>query len=313
MPSSTLALRGIAVFEAASRLGSFRLAAAELNLTPSAVSHQVRLLEQVLGVKLFRRAGRGVSLSDDGAEYARAVRQAFRTLRHATDDMSRRGRAGRLRDIVSIQTPPSLASRWLLPRLPRFLAKYPGIDIRVNAEAGRRSKAGDADLMIVYGDASRWMPHAAPFLNERIQPLCAACLLKDGRISTPADLAKQVLIKTRDNALSWEEWFRQQGVDQSRVMARAIQLDPSHVAIEAAVKGFGVILESDILTHEEVAAGKLVGPFPETGATLSSYWMMPPPAKSERDAVSRVRRWLKREAGSAHTQKLQGAARLILR
>jgi LysR family glycine cleavage system transcriptional activator len=298
MPSSTLPLRGIAVFEAASRLGSFRLAAAELNLTPSAVSHQIRLLEQVLGVKLFRRAGRGVSLSDDGAEYARAVRQAFRALRHATDDVSRRSRAGGLRNIVSIQTPPSFASRWLLPRLPRFLAKYPGIDIRVNAAAGRQSNVGDADLMIVYGDTTRWAPQAAPFLNERIQPLCAASLLKSGRISAPADLATQVLIKTRVNALSWEEWFRQQGVEQSRVMARAIQLDPSHVAIEAAVKGLGVILESDILTREEIATGKLTGPFPETGATLSSYWLAPLPAKSERDAVSTVRRWLKRETAT---------------
>jgi LysR family glycine cleavage system transcriptional activator len=301
MPSSTLPLRGIAVFEAASRLGSFRLAAAELNLTPSAVSHQIRLLEQVLGLELFRRAGRGVLLCDDGAEYARAVRQAFRTLRHATDDMSRRGRAGRLRDIVSIQTPPSLASRWLLPRLPRFLAKYPGIDIRVNAAAGRQSKPGDADLMIVYGNSSRWEPQAAPFLNERIQPLCAASVLKDGRISAPADLAAQVLIKTRVNALTWEDWFRQQGVDQSRVMARAIQLDPSHVAIAAAVEGLGVILESDILTSEEIATGMLIAPFPETGTTLSSYWLAPLPSKSERNAVSTVRRWLKREA-RAHTQ-----------
>jgi LysR family glycine cleavage system transcriptional activator len=298
MPSSTLPLRGIAVFEAASRLGSFRLAAAELNLTPSAVSHQIRLLEQALGVALFRRAGRGVSLLDDGAEYARAVRQAFRTLRHATDDMSRRGSAGRLRDIVSIQTPPSLASRWLLPRLPDFLVKYPGIDIRVNAAAGRQSKLGDADLMIVYGDGARWAPQAAPFLTERIQPLCAASVLKRGRISAPADLASQVLIKTRVNALTWEGWFRQQGVDQSRTTARTIQLDPSHVAIAAAVKGLGVILESDILTREEIATGKLVNPFPETAATLSSYWLAPLPAKSERDAVSTVRRWLKREAGT---------------
>jgi LysR family glycine cleavage system transcriptional activator len=298
MPSSTLPLRGIAVFEAASRLGSFRLAAAELNLTPSAVSHQIRLLEQGLGVKLFSRAGRGVSLSDDGAEYARAIRQAFRGLRHATDDMSRRGKAGRLRDIVSIQTPPSFASRWLLPRLPRFMTKHPGIDIRVNAAAGRQTKPGDADLMIVYGDSSRWAPQAAPFLNERIQPLCAASVLKNARISAPADLARQVLIKTRVNALTWEEWFRQQGVDQSRVMARTIQLDPSHVAIEAAVKGLGVILESDLLTREEIATGKLVGPFPETGSTLSSYWLAPLPLKSEREAVTTVRRWLKRETGT---------------
>jgi LysR family glycine cleavage system transcriptional activator len=295
MPPSTLPLRGISVFEVAARLGSFRLAAVELNLTPSAVSHQVRLLEQILGVRLFRRAGRGVSLSDDGAEYARAVRQGFRVLRHATDDISRRGRAGKLREIVSIQTAPSFASRWLLPRLPGFLAKYPGIDIRVNAAAGRQSKAGDADLMIVYGETSRWAAQAAPFLNERVQPLCAAALLESGKISAPADLAAQVLISTRVNLLSWEEWFRQQGIE-SRVMARAIQLDPSHVAIEAAVNGLGVILESDILTREEVAAGKLVAPFPETGATLCSYWLMPAPAKSERDVVSRVRRWLKREA-----------------
>jgi LysR family glycine cleavage system transcriptional activator len=212
--------------------------------------------------------------------------------------MSRRGKAGRLRDIVSIQTPPSFASRWLLPRLPRFMTKHPGIDIRVNAAAGRQTKPGDADLMIVYGDSSRWAPQAAPFLDERIQPLCAASVLKNGRISAPADLATQVLIKTRVNALTWEEWFRQQGVDQGRVMARTIQLDPSHVAIEAAVKGLGVILESDVLTREEIATGKLVGPFPETGSTLSSYWLAPLPLKSERDAVSTVRRWLKWETGT---------------
>jgi LysR family glycine cleavage system transcriptional activator len=295
VPSSTLPLRGIAVFEAASRLGSFRAAAAELNLTPSAVSHQIRLLERILGVSLFNRVGRGVSLSDDGAEYARAARQAFRSLRQATDDMSRRGTGASVLDIVRIQTPPSLASRWLLPRLPHFMAEHPGIDIRVNAEGGRQSKLGDADLMIVYGEESRWQEQASPFLRETIQPLCAPVVLEAGTIRTPGDLFTQTLIRTRDNTLSWEDWFRHQGLEQ-RSLARAIQLDPSHVAIEAAIKGLGIILESDVLTIDHVAMGRLTAPFPGSGMTIASYWLLPLATAGARSAVQAVRDWLGEQA-----------------
>ncbi|SEE68937.1 LysR family transcriptional regulator, glycine cleavage system transcriptional activator [Rhizobiales bacterium GAS191] len=311
MASSPLPFRGMAVFEAASRLGSFRSAAVELNLTPSAVSHQIRLLEQTLGVTLFTRVGRGVSLSDDGVEYARTVRQAFSSLRQATDDMVRRGKAGNVLDIVRMQTPPSFASRWLLPRLPLFMVDNPGIDIRVNAEVGRQSKVGDADLMIVYGEPGRWQDRAVPFLRETIQPLCSPALLAGGLVKSPADLADLPLIKTRDNSVSWEDWFRHWSVDLSRPRARAIQLDPSHVAIEAAIKGLGVILESDILTAKEMTTGKLVAPFPDFGMTLSSYWLLPPHRTGERSAVASVREWLRIRAtvqGEPHLQGQPSAA-----
>src|SRR6218665_854391 len=116
MTERVLPLRGISVFEAAARAESFHAAAEELNLTPSAVSHQIRLLEATLGVQLFDRAGRGVTLTPEGAEYARAVRHSIRWLKAATSDVRARGQKGRTLEVVRIEAPPSFAHSWILPR-----------------------------------------------------------------------------------------------------------------------------------------------------------------------------------------------------
>ena len=141
-------LRGLRCFCVAAECLSFKETAKQLYLTPSAVSHQVRALEAGLGVILFERVGRGVSLSADGAEYFAGIREGFEQLRRATERMARR-RAGRRTEVVRVQTPPSFAGRWLLPRLPALLAADPGIDIRVNAEQDMRPGTVGVDLMIV--------------------------------------------------------------------------------------------------------------------------------------------------------------------
>src|SRR5882672_5755660 len=129
MTMSRLPLRGIAVFEAVSRLGSFKAAARELSLTPSAVSHQIRSLEQELGVDLFTRDGRGVRLSAAAADYAGQVHELLVGMRTATSEIAARGRRRAATGTVRIMTPPSLATHWLMPRLPAFIEAHPGIDI----------------------------------------------------------------------------------------------------------------------------------------------------------------------------------------
>ncbi|MFW7268041.1 LysR substrate-binding domain-containing protein [Gluconacetobacter sp. Hr-1-5] len=308
MSERALPLRGIAVFEAAARASSFQAAAEELNLTPSAVSHQIRLLEDILGVQLFDRVGRGVTLTPDGAEYARAVRQSIRRLRSATGDIRARGRKGRTLEVVRIEMPPSFAHCWLLPRLPDLLRRLPGVDIRINAQGphlqGDRlpfppQADAPADIQIVYGDDGIWEDRATHLIRETFQACCAPGVLEQHALDAPERLLDLPLISTSQNPVSWEEWLNLHGVDHDERLAGGIQLDPSHLAIEAAVKGIGIILESDVLAGRELSSGTLVRPFPALGSPGLSYWMYTPSARKARPAVATVMTWLRDRVSAA--------------
>jgi LysR family glycine cleavage system transcriptional activator len=305
MSERVLPLRGISVFEAAARAASFQAAAEELNLTASAVSHQIRLLEATLGVRLFDRVGRGVTLTPEGAEYARSVRQGIRRLRAATSDIKTRGRKAGVLDVVRIEAPPSFAHCWLLPRLTDLMSRLPGTDIRVNAQGSHLQ--GDrlpwapltdapADLRIVYGDGDLWSDRADHLLSEFFQPFCAPDLLQGSPLNSPRDLLQKVLIHTFQNSMSWEEWLDLQGVDLHAAPVDTIQLDPSHLAIEAACKGLGVILESSILVDYEMSNGKLVSPFRSLSRRGLSYWILTPPGKRTHSTIDAVFAWFKEKA-----------------
>jgi LysR family glycine cleavage system transcriptional activator len=279
-------LRSMSAFEAAARLGSFQAAARELHLTPSAISHQIRRLEAECGTRLFQRTGRGVTVSPEGAAYAQAVAQGFRLLQDATDTLARTAQ----RRIVRIATPPSLARSWLLPRLPHFMAAHPGLEIQVNGEA--RQTENQADLRIVFGDAARWQGQAHPLLRETILPLCAPALLAGHALTAPRDLLAQPLIATIDNAITWDEWFRLSGINPTGPLPRPAQFDPSHLAIDAALQGMGVVLESTLLTETERHAGRLVAPFPHLGITRVSYWLLPADPVALSPAALTAYQWL---------------------
>lgn len=304
MSERVLPLRGISVFEAAARTTSFQAAARELNLTPSAVSHQIRLLEEVLGVRLFDRVGRGVALTPDGAEYARSVRQSIRRLRLATSEIKTRGSKGRASDaVVRIEAPPSFAHCWLLPHLPELMAQHPGIDIRLNAQGPHLQ--GDrlpwpaladapADLQIVYGGDDLWQDRASLLFSEVFKPFCAPALLRD----SPDRLLEQTLIGTSQNYVSWEDWFNGQGIDLDETPVATLQLDPSHLAIAAAVAGMGVMLENEALVERELSAGSIVSPFPQLGLPGLSYWIFAPSQGRARSAVDDVAGWIRQRAAA---------------
>jgi LysR family glycine cleavage system transcriptional activator len=301
MSERALPLRGIAVFEAAARSSSFQAAADELKLTPSAVSYQVRLLEDILGVRLFDRVGRGVVLTPDGAQYALSVRHGLGRLRAATSDIRARAKSGAGTDVVRIETPPSFARCWLAPRVRDLMAALPGIDIRVNAQGNypheNRSPFpaladAPADVQVVYGDKGTWEGRASLLLSEVYQPYCSPPFLQMHAIETPEDLRAPMLIRTALNYLTWEDWLTRQAIEMDGPPTGAIQMDPSHLAIRAACDGVGVIMESSALVAGEVAEGALIAPFSERAWPGASYWMYTPSAFSLRPSVEAVRAWL---------------------
>jgi LysR family glycine cleavage system transcriptional activator len=275
MTRSRLPLRAISVFETAARLGSLKAAADELHLTPSAVSHQIRALENELGVRLFLREGRGVRLAPAGTDYAQRLHFLFDGVRVATVEVADKARQKAETGIVRIMTPPSLATHWLMPRLSGFLESHPGIDIRVIAIRTADGDPDQFDITIAYGDQGRSTGLARPLLEETYRPYCAPSLLSGVASIDAHALLAMPLISSRYNGISWNDWFARRGIGFEPSAVSHLQIDPSYVAIEAAVKGVGVVLESGLLTQEHVQNRRLVAPVPEQELPAVSYWLLP--------------------------------------
>jgi LysR family glycine cleavage system transcriptional activator len=289
MTRSTLPLRGIAVFEAVARLGSFKAAASELNLSRSAISHQIRALEAELGVELFKRVSRGVRLSADAAKYARTLNEAFDRIRAATATIAAPDWSDGASRVVRIMAPPSLVTQWLMPKLPAFIAAHPDIEPHVVAATSVEGNTEEFDITVRYGDASRWEGQAQPLLQEVVQPYCAPALLARRASLTARQLLSRPLIQSQD--YSWQNWFSQRRIAFDTARIHPLKIDPSYVAIEAAVRGVGVILESSVLAHEHVAAGRLLAPVVESRTPETAYWLLPLHRGARRHTV-KAHQWL---------------------
>lgn len=293
-------LRALAAFEAAARLGSFNVAAKELHLTPSAISHQILALEGLLGIELFARVGRGVELTMLGTRYFENIQHILSALDEATREIVNFGAS----EVVTIHTPPSLASKWLLPLLPTFMRANPHIEVRVSAETGRAGFSWNTfDLAILYRQAHAIEDNAAPFLEELIQPMCSPNILHDQPIKSPLDILQHVLIHTNYNAVTWKDWFIAQSVP-GYGQHRRVQIDPSHVAIEAAAKEFGIVLESDVLAKGEISSGRLVTPLSDYAISRSSYVLTWSPDKALRESAALFRDWLLATVGRNNDELL---------
>jgi LysR family glycine cleavage system transcriptional activator len=155
-----------------------------------------------------------------------------------------------------------------------------------------------ADLQIVYGDDKLWADRASRLLSEDFQPLCAPDLVAQGAMEAPDQLLQHSLLSTSQNAVTWEEWLNWQGIDLDKNPVDTLQLDPSHLAIEAAASGMGVILESSVLVQQHLAVGKLVAPFPDLSRPGLSYWLFAPSQRKAASAVDAVIEWLQESSRS---------------
>ena len=239
-------------FEAAGRTGSFRAAAMELGLTPSAVSHAIRKLEQTLGASLFARDKRVAQLTPEGEALMRHVGRAFEELRRGLEMVSTNGS-----QFLRLHSAPSFATQWLTPRLARFLREHPGIEVRLAAGTDYTRFLNDEfDADILYGLPRQEGFVVVPLGEETVAPLCTSDLAR--AIRTPMDLFRQVLIESETKQVRWPDWFARNGLPAPR--PQGVRFDRSFLAIAAAGEGMGVALESTRLAERELASGRLVRP-----------------------------------------------------
>lgn len=284
-------LNALRVFEAAARLGSFKAAAAELNVTPSAVSHQIGNLEAHLRTELFERHGRRIIPTRAGEAYRHRIRDALEQLSAATEDVT----AHRDEPALEIVAAPSFASKWLMPRIDGFLRQQPKLRVRVEATGERHLRAG-ANVGILYGAPSSPTLSVRPLIAERLLVLCSPNLLERGPpLRRPADLEAHVLIESR-NRQQWRNWLHAHGLGDMTIR-REMSVGRSTTAIDAALNGLGVILESDFLAADELAAGKLVEPFGLQNAARAedAYFLITRGEAPAPDSVRAFIQWIEGE------------------
>lgn len=292
-------LNALRAFEAAGRHLSFTRAAEELNVTAAAVSHQVKALEDFLGIALFRRLPRGLLLTEAGQACLPGLSEGFDGLAEAVE----RARGLEARGVLTVSAPPSLAGKWLVPRLERFREAYPDIDIRVSASMDLVDFArDDVDAALRFGPGRYPGLRVDRLMGEEIFPVCSPTLLAGPHpLRTPEDLRWHTLIHddsvTRDETFpDWRMWLHAAGVTGVDV-SRGPRFSPSSVAIEAAIDGQGVVLGRGVLVKADLAAGRLVKPFELTFPVAFSYSLVCPEATAERPKIVAFRTWVLEEAG----------------
>ncbi len=279
-------LNALRAFEAAARHLSLTLAGRELHVTQSAVSHQVQNLEDELGVELFRRLPRSLRLTPAGEALAAAAREAFGRIEQAARAVD--GRSARL--CVSVL--PSFAARWLLPRLKRFRASWPRLDLRIHASREPCDFAGDGvDVALRYGRGGWRGLRVEKLISEEIFPACSPRLARSLR--SPADLRNHVLLHDEVRAAhgGWTEWLRAAGAPEVDAR-RGIVFTDAHLMLQAAADGQGVALARSALAAGDLAAGRLVRPFEQAVPARYHYFLVCPPANAARPEVRAFRDFL---------------------
>jgi LysR family glycine cleavage system transcriptional activator len=285
-------------FEAAARHLSFQRAADELNVTPTAISHQVRRLEEYMGQALFLRLNRAVELTSAGAALALTLGELFTRLECVLDPVRTRGR-----DVVRISAMQSLAAKWLAPRLPQFEALHPQWRVEMDVEDKLvEFDDGQTDLALRYGTGKyaglttrSWMP--AP-----IFPVCSPALLQRRPLAKPADLRHHTLIhyeqsKKRVRPPGWAEWLAAQGLAGIDA-GKGPRFATIYMALEAAQEGNGVTLVPAPLVERDLAMGRLVRPF---GAAMEmpspyAFWIVCPRPHLEDAGIKALAAWLQKQA-----------------
>jgi len=294
-------LNAIRAFEAAARLGGFNAAGTELNVSANAVGRMVKVLEDSLGVPLFKRLPRGVVVTEAGERYLAGIGMLLDRLAEATADL-RRLETSR---VLKVSAAPSVVSRWLIPRLGSLTARHPDFDVRLTATVARTDfMREDIDVAIRVGTGCYEGMRSDLLVQGNYFPVCAPQLLMRGpSLREPADLAHHVLLHDQcpcaprlPDRLDWQRWLAATGATNVDA-ERGLGFSFLHLALQAAVAGQGVALASSTLLADELATGRLVRPFGNL-AVRSPYglYLVCPEAAAERKEVVMFREWALAEA-----------------
>ena len=281
-------LHTLRVFETAARRLSFTRAAVELHLTQAAVSRQIRQLEEALDQPLFVRLHRRVELTSAGERLAADLSHSFTQIARSVAQVR-----GETRERLRLSVEPAFAARWLLPRLPRFVAGEPQIDVEVDSTEILRELGSETDLAIRYLEGSRQRPQRSAVMLADISmfPVLARSLLRPGQeLQAPRDLLQYPLLH-EDEDRSWQAWFRAAGLDGIAI-PRRMRFNDVALVLQAAVNGHGVALGDPLLAGDDLKAGRLLKPF-EVSARCGAYWLL---GVSSRSRAQRVfRSWLQEQ------------------
>jgi DNA-binding transcriptional LysR family regulator len=284
-------------FESAARHLSFTKAGEELFLTQSAVSRQIKELEDQLGVTLFQRRHRALALTEAGHQFYAAASQALSTMRSATERL--RAKTGR--KVLSVTTTHSFAALWLIPRLAGFTRDHPDMDVRITADVKMVDLERDGfDLALRHGPASLAGPGATRLFGEKVFPVCSPKLLRKNPLQKPADLKNHVLLSyddpdVRHPWLHWKTWLEVERIADLKP-AGTLSFSGYEQIIPAAVAGHGVALGRTPLVKDLIADGQLVAPFKSQADPARAYFAIVSKNAASRPEVAAFVEWLKAEA-----------------
>jgi LysR family glycine cleavage system transcriptional activator len=294
MSSSFPPLNCLIAFEAVARRQNFTLAATELHLTPSAISHQIAKLEEFLDVRLFNRTARNVELTDVGHDYLKRVAGALAAIGAATDS-ARKG----VRNTLHVHSTPSFATLWLMPRLADFARVHPGVSFSMSSSVAHSDFAlGHVDIDIRYG-LPNW-PHLTvqAVFDEQILPLASPAFIKRHHIEAPEDLLRVPLIQSTVSVVQWPDWFTRRGVVTTPT-AFAFRFDRAFMALDAAVQGLGVTLESTSIGELHLRSGRLRPVFQQPWfLPVQAHFLVYPAGHAQRSEVVSFIKWLREKANS---------------
>ncbi|MBD3641914.1 MAG: transcriptional regulator GcvA [Marinobacter sp.] len=264
-------LNALKTFEASARNKSFSGAAEELFVTASAVSHQVKTLENYLGVELFNRSKRKVTLTPQGEQYLVSVRHAFDEMEMATHRLS----VNQGTSVVQISVAPNFLTRWLMPKMSRFRELYPDVELQISASLGLLDfNRSSTDMAVYYGDGE-WDDIEVHFLRKvMLVPVCSPRLLEgDIPLSEPADLCHHTLIYVSKRKWEWDSWLKQAGVEFLTPRS-SMQLSSGQLTTAAAQENLGVALADPTLITREIKGGSLVVPFNIQLNTKKAFYLV---------------------------------------
>ncbi|EKE70602.1 transcriptional regulator GcvA [Gallaecimonas xiamenensis] len=282
-------LNALKAFEAAARHLSFTRAAEELFVTQAAISHQIKTLEDHLGLKLFRRRNRSLLLTEEGQSYYLDIKDIFSNLAEATARVLARSAKGTL--TVAMQ--PSYAIQWMVPRLARFAEAHPDIDVRIKAtETEEGGLTDDVDIAIYYGRGYWPGLRADRLQTEYLIPVCSPVLLSGPKpLEKPEDLAQHTLLHDGSRK-AWQSWVKHLGLSHLIKVNQGPIFSHSAMVLQAAMYGQGIALAHSVLAEPDITAGRLVSPFKEVLRSPNAYFLVCQQSQAEQGKIVAFRDWI---------------------
>jgi LysR family transcriptional regulator of beta-lactamase len=300
MEISQLPLNALRAFEASARLGSFTRAGLELRVTQTAISHQVKTLEETLGVTLFERLSRGLALTDEGHALLPVLTDAFRRMSATLSQFEE----GNFREILTVGVVGTFAIGWLLPRLKTFKEQYPHVDLRLKTNNNRADILLDGlDFFIRFGDGAWHGTEVVHLMDAALSPVCAPPTA--ARLRRPADLGNEELLRSY-RMDEWPLWFRTAGIEPPSL--RGWMFDTSLALVEAAAQGAGVALVPVAMFAREIEQGRVVQPF-AIKVSAGSYWLTRLKSRAETPSMTAFQKWILAEVDRQSSGRTGSASR----